>query len=279
MSTNCLVTKLKSRVENNDLSKLGALTVYIKGTLSPVQATNAFNINMGAAFDVDIDVPGTLSDANLIADYGTSHRYNNPNNLIGVGFKSTENTRMFIYNKYILKEIVYIGDASGRNWYFNLNDLSYCSNLTRIEIGNSPVIGSPVNLPSSLQNIQILNNEIDPTDVSFVNKMPNLTKVVLSTNKLIGSVENITNISITNMGFNNAVNLGGNIEVMLVELLNRGKTTSLSCNISNSNVKFHGASSLNISMALTATFDTNSIILKKSGNIVATYDGSTWTYA
>ena len=172
---NCLVTKLKSAVSDDSLSKIGELKVY--HTRSD-QASYYFTAMSTVAQDVTVKIDG-------VAD-SVVHMNANTRTIILFNAASIGATSVAVFSdKYHIK---YLQEG---NFYCNLDDFKYNDVLTIIESGHSGFTGDISSLPGTMEKINIQYSKHITGDISSVNSMPNLEKLSISGEGLYGNLANL----------------------------------------------------------------------------------------
>ena len=109
MENNCLVTKLKSTVNDNSLLKVGEMFIDIIEQESPTNQTNRLYLNTGNIADLVVEVENGA--ANLTLDEGMASGWTNKITLVKNEFPSAPvyvrngNYRVKVSSKYILTEV------------------------------------------------------------------------------------------------------------------------------------------------------------------------------
>lgn len=141
MSTNCLVTKLKGTVDNNNLPELGTIKIPVKATENVIGMTN-----LGGWEEADYtphDVVVSIEDGNLYTYSGsTPVQTTNPANWHNgsqKGVKANTNCIMRIkdyYNLAYFKMNVLFNNGGvvtsrfANDFVFDLNQFKYCDHIT-----------------------------------------------------------------------------------------------------------------------------------------------------
>jgi hypothetical protein len=243
---NCLVTKLKGVVENDNLPILGKLAFNEKkGSGNSVYGLKRIELSEGSYIDVQ---HGTIG--------GETRKWIGPNDykyLVDLGaFVVDEgyNDLKLLIPKYIIKRVTYLGDAS-YPLHIDMNDYSYC-NLIEFAIDNGKASVVIIN-KSVIENLETFNIgsctiEGEPFDVTDLG----LNGIITTLN--LGSVKNLKG-SLNNLGFSpisilfgpNTKNVSFNIEQFVANSRTAGRTTgSLSLPwIGACNCTFNGAAVVN----------------------------------
>lgn len=224
---NCLVTKLKEQVQNENLITMSGVSFIVKSVENG--SSNAQLIKVGIlGGTVRVTGNGRISD-----DYSTVETTSNKTYEVNLGnqtlyLKNTD-CNFIVENKYMLRRLE---TKAGYDsvLHVNLEDLKYNTALTIITL-NSYCIG----------NINTLSNKIG------------LTAINLTDTEVVGTIEDLCE------GF-----------------VRNGKTSDVSLTILRTSVTFNGQA---LSASIYVSFATNSCTIKDvSDNVLATYNGSSWTY-
>lgn len=257
MSTNCLVTKLKGVVDNNNLPKYGELLWRIS---SDDVITIEFPIYIWKNCNVEVTGDLSIWDFKETTNYGQTYHYENstPTHNLSIKIKGssgdisfTDKYSMFdnptntvtvydtVYDndikslKYWLKSTklflsVFGGKSASQNRYVKrtgtLNDI--------VEIGvpfTSLDIGYSKNISGNIATIAALKNT--------------LTKFSAYGTPLSGSIEDLGECTLlVTLNFNNDINIGGTVEGFVARQRAAGRTTAefTQFDMSYSKVTFNG---------------------------------------
>lgn len=157
MANNCLVTKLKSVVENDNLSYLESATIYIKngnGSLyinKPIKLIHSVTRNI-----INLNAGDTLNAST---------------------FENTNYEKYYLISKY--EYIPYSSNVCG-GFKFNIEDFKYVNlnEITKLAYNQGDISGNIDELPYSetLTSYRILNNQITGTVTGILSKFPNIGK-------------------------------------------------------------------------------------------------------
>lgn len=139
-----------------------------------------------------------------------------------------------------------------------LSDFTNSENIEKIDIRyQNNVTGKLSDLANliSLKNITFTALHFVTGDISILSNLVSLERLILD-----------------------FTSVDGDLESLLEGLLASGRTSgSLHCDLEGSGVKFNSQSQ-GVGSTYDAVFGDNGISVSKGGNIVASYDGTTWTY-
>lgn len=212
MSTNCLVTKLKEVVSNDNLKEIGVM--YI--TLS---YKNAAMLDITSSVDQDI----IASEGNFIVSYQkvkTLHLKANTKTTV----YSDAQLKVKIPNKYVITYIHYKSSIPE----FNIEDLEYSMGLTAIA-GNT----DSTNITG---NIKYLKNKVSMTELvipyskvtgelSDIADLKHLTNLNISNTKISGDIRTLSSfIELTNIKIAGS-NIYGTLESLVVGQVSGGRTS------------------------------------------------------
>lgn len=312
---NCLITKLKGIVSNNNLPMMGMLRIQTGSSSSYTVANNYFDVSLRSAADI------TIKDGYFVDSSGTiigeGHTLSIPDSSTPTRvYVSNTDSVVFIPKKYLY----YIETGANANMLINVSDSGFIGEglPIRIQRLSGKFIGDASRLRNS-QFEQIICSDSSRClgDVTGINVSGLLT---LSENNNIkgnlGVLANRTTISNTNIAVdlstvsigniieltaNNCKKMVGNISAITVASLkgmyvaNSGVSGTIeSCveklwaspiskrsgtvdfNVSNTNATFNSRIP---SLRYRATFSTSGVTLVDSDGVTGgSYDGSTWTY-
>ena len=245
MANKCLQTKLKSVVDNDNLSKLGCISIIKKSVQSGFSVNLWFNIRSNAQFDA------TSRDSVFLDNAGASL-----GNTITVPVRTEWDfpirfglgTGKFDIPKYSLLWIKTSYNQS--DFEIKISDLQNIENLKEIEL---PLHGSLSDI-KGLGNLTSFVAKSESTiygDIANFAKCPKLSKISVSSpvseQSVYGDIKDLgTLTSLTNIKFSaGSIGLSGSIEDFVHEQRN-ATTPRVSCdgmtvNIFGSRVTFNGS--------------------------------------
>lgn len=196
----CFITKLPSRVDNDNLPAIGELRIkWLKqGSLTD---TDARAISLTSNDKITVKVSGAhFTDSTLTSDDG------NIKTITGdysdwLFISNDKDAILTIDNKYSLTGLTFIRpvkDNLDRTVYFDLEDIKYCTNLEYLEVSGTKVSGdiSTVSKLVNLKHLLMANAQIsgDISAVSELNKLEWLTLNNTSVSGDVNSVAGLTNL-------------------------------------------------------------------------------------
>lgn len=255
---NCLVTKLKGVVNNDNLEILGGVIVHAKSNASGACAVTSVSssrlvhiyapdvtiINTDSngrvidAHSAEVSTIFTISEANKEFDFVLTNKYNLASMPYGKTFY-TDNTKFLRSISDLSRFSVNISDNSIHS-SIDLNDVP-ASNLTQLSIINSAVYG--------LTFTGTLNGFMNRADASL------LTIVICKLNRLIEPNSDVATLfgsftGITKFGFFGCTNMTGTVESLVAAQVTAERTEA-SITISEGgtlgNVTFDGGAFTGIS--------------------------------
>ncbi len=194
---NCLITKLKGRVSNNELLKLGEMRFYfLKDKVSsPKAATRSITLTFTEDTTISI-TGGHFTDSDLVQNLGTTLHLNK---LEPKAIYVSNEEGFISVNKYQLKDIKITDVYLTSKIYFNIDDLKYSNYLTSLEGNSNLVNGDIASLKEKESLTKILMEATQVSgDISAFSNMTGLTSVNISRTKVSGDISvfsNMTNLS------------------------------------------------------------------------------------
>ena len=284
MENNCLVTKLKSTVNDNSLLKVGEMFIDIIEQESPTNQTNRLYLNTGNIADLIIEVEN--GEANITLDENMASGWTNKITLVKNVFPSAPifvrngNYRVKVSSKYNLSEIgrwtssifqyaisvdtkylkystntvTIISRLSG-----NLANLKGCTQLTKLVAIASNVTGSLSDLAplTALTQLNLLNSVNVTGSLSDLAPLTALTQLSLTANSnVVGDIKDIRQ-PLTIMAVHSTQITGELIEFVKTQR-SAGRTTG-SCSNGGwwgSNITFNGVNPGGGTQTLTWTENT-----------------------
>lgn len=265
---NCLVTKLRGNVSNDNLPSLGS---FIFDAYAGNNSCTIGIVGLSESTTVKILGNGVFTDTNSKTKTVT---FPSDGTEVEMSFTLAEDCKIEIMNISYDKKINFIYNGnydisnavkfrpfqkiykSGGSAVFNLDDIEYPSTITQLFCMDSKVIGDL----SKFQGINI------STYFSVWN------------NNITGDIINLANMVSTQTIQCGYSSIYGIVEDLLLALKNNGKTGTFSFSVINSNATFNNAQ---MSNDCKVTISENTITVKDAYNdsiVLGTYDGSTWTY-
>lgn len=189
----CLVTKLKSVVDNNNLLHLGEMRISFPKYTGTTGKARPITIKSSSAVTLSIVGSGYFTDATLSQNKGTTASLNAyvDNKL----YISNDVVEVSVSDKYNLLHVFIACDS-----LFDLDTLKYSKALEALDLYNSSSVGDIASLSklTSLVGITILNPKGIYGDISSLKNLTSLTVLYLNNcNKITGdcaSLEHLTSL-------------------------------------------------------------------------------------
>lgn len=181
----CLITKLSSVVQNEDLLKMGELEIILKGNLSSGKRIPSFSFTEATVIKA---INGLISAQNV----------NNGNKAQELNISSDSGNmscfadgvvRLRVENKYNLVSLSEQDNDAYADLEIDLADLKYCKSLTSLSIGLKKTVKGSLEDIKDLPITDIFLNPETPSDLANV-KGWTLTDVVLL-NNVYGDISNV----------------------------------------------------------------------------------------
>ena len=235
MANDCLVTKLKSVVDNDSLKTFGAFKISLDGAASTklkVQSAKAQNVKVLEGFV-------TISGQNV-------SEFTVPANTLYTIYSDVSRKVVLLFSdKYSITSIVSPFAGLG----FDLEDLKYSDNLHIVDCGadSVDVIGNV----SSVENLNLIEkfnlkrSSKVTGNISAFSGLTTLTELTLpGCNRLEGDIESLGNLtSLISLRLGETV-LGGTLESLVKAQVGNGRTSgSISMGyLKTTNMTFNGVS-------------------------------------
>lgn len=278
---NCLVTKLKSVVNNDALFKMGELAFIVpKNTNNWVSIESLAKDGLYMLYTLrSNDANVYFSDSTYSVDNGKTTR-SGDNLYIKNG--SSEDVYLICEDKYRIRELFswdHQDNVSLALPFETGNFLKYLPNLRHLRIKEGNIVSKNLIECSSLTVIKLSNN-ISTIDLNDINRLTNIQSLYFWVSTLRGNISLLSPlINMTSLQISYCNGTFGTLESLLEGLLTNGKTSNLDCYIYNNTneITFHNVKTQ--TKHYICAFSTNSISVSVDNVVVATYNGSTWTYA
>ena len=245
-----LITKYLSSVKNDDLPIFGAIVINSNPSIGSdmvieVTTTEPFNVSeLGGAEILDNSTRQPITSIIGHKTLRVTQDGSKTKHLIFNGIK---------YKPVLTNAITCFGCI------LDLSALKYQSNLSNIRIDTgSQSIGSLSDLPSGITTLSLGSNSL-----------------------VTGNIEDLPS-GITSLNFSNSSSITGTLESYVEKLYNAhkndGKDFTLSAHTEATGVTFNGALANYLS---TTTISGSKATVRRGGeqgNILGTYDGTSWTY-
>jgi hypothetical protein len=214
--SNCLVTKLKGRVDNDNLPKNGEFKLEV------LDGSNGIGL-----FISNTDTSkGLYVTGNLTVDGGSSSDYKTTAYTI-------EGTTGYIHipNKYTLSKLKGKDGTAKERLLFNLKDLKYMNNLAELIIPGSQNVKGDIAYFGQLPNIEKiqLDGPYIYGNIKSLKNSTQLTSVIITYSEIInGDIADLGNltslISFTFFG----TSVGGSLESFVAGQISHGRTATAS---------------------------------------------------
>lgn len=243
---NCLVTKLKAVVDNDNLVPLGALKFLVVSQGSPSQITQLFAI-LGGEVQVPESYPMTDSTHIANGNYSiivddkydvTSIKCGDSAALVG-GIDTLKSVTSLTY-------LAYMNDTENAalkaRKFGDIASLANLTGLTRIQMPHTSVSGDIASL-SVLTSLTYINlgNTLVKGDIANLASLTALTSISLSVTKVSGNIAALAVLTLCNTFSISATNIGGSIEEFVSASIESGKNTgSIILYTTRTNITFGG---------------------------------------
>jgi hypothetical protein len=213
MANNCLVTKLKGVVDNDNLQKLGELMMKVINNPSAVDGDTDITINVLSPCELYVSDGGAFADspANVISNPQTRTTIQPSMNGTHLYFKNA-NYNVYISNKYNITQLSISGVPSRSSIFnFSLTDVKYSISMFDLTVSNSNVNGDLSDI-LTLTNLSAFGpSGLITGDIIAYKNWPNLTSISL-TSAMEGDISVFNNRSnLTAFVCNSCHNISGNI--------------------------------------------------------------------
>ena len=195
---NCLVTKLKGSISNNELLRIGEMRIRIAKVGNPTDATQGFGIEVNKSVVLEIVGDGYFTDKTLNVNKGKNITLNVGINGVWV---SNEDVEIAILDKYSITKISrnfpnQTSAAYGSNKYLNLSDLKYSNALTSLDLSGSQVTGDIANLKglTALTTLNLSGSQVTG-DIANLKGLTALTSLNLRSTQVTGDITNLKGLT------------------------------------------------------------------------------------
>lgn len=282
----CLVTKLKGVVNDDTLLRLGEFRIKVSQVSSPSSKTQGFTFGFDEDSTLEIIGDGYFTDRALSANLGKTLTISKdvPTDV----YVKNGNFELAVLNKYALTQIAFYAQQDGyanasqlSNRSINLNDISYSTHLTKLNLAGVPMSGTLSDLSklinlidlsmggtaitgdiASLKNLTKLTNlGINNTniygDIASLSLMKGLSSVNFDLTQVSGNISAISSLTLLRTIYLSSTQVSGNISAL------SGLTSLSTLSIQNSQVVGDLSSLSN----LTELYDVNLSNLTITGNV------------
>lgn len=189
---NCLVTKLNGVCNNPQLKKLGELLISIKKVDNPTRGSQGFSVKLSKDTDLTIIGDGYFTDYTLLPNNGNT-LHANANVLTNFWVKCNSECSISIKNKYNLMELNLRDSGAGidvnNNKSFDIGELSYSTELTKLDITSTSVYGDISALKNCTKLVQFLASESNVNgDIKALAACKSLTNLYLGNTNVDGDI-------------------------------------------------------------------------------------------
>lgn len=220
---NCLVTKLKGSISNNELLRIGEMRIRIAKVEDPTDATQGLEIDVNKSVVLKIVSDGYFTDKALNVNKGKTITLNAGINGVWV---SNNDVEIAILDKYSITKISrnYPNQTSagyGSNIYLNLSDLKYSTALTSLDLSGAQVTGDIANLKGLTALISLDLRFVPVTgDIAAIKPFSKLNNAVL--NHVTGDISAINGTKLTSIIISNSGGLSGDISKLKSDFIYLG---------------------------------------------------------
>lgn len=188
----CLVTKLNGVCNNPQLKKLGEMRISLKKVENPDRGSQGFSVKLSKDTDLTIIGDGYFTDNTLLPNNGNTLHVN-ANVLTDFWVNCNSECAISIKNKYNLKELNLrdLGAAANinNNKSFDIGELSYSTELTKLDITKTSVYGDISALRNCTKLVQILASESNVNgDIKALAACTSLTNLYLGNTNVDGDI-------------------------------------------------------------------------------------------
>lgn len=298
MANDCLVTKLKSVVDNDNLSYLGAIMCTINEEENPTPSNRRITVRADGG-DVELEIiegQAHFTNSSGSSDLGKS------STIVAGGsqylYLSNHAGKLLIKNKYHISEIqtpqagtvlsintkqlenigasvgyLYLSIQGGK-MVGNLSDFKTSARLTTLDFSYTSSLSGGLNEDLEVVNTLRLGNTSTAIDGKKMNIIPHT--ITLQHSSALGEVTDFVDKDSVDVRIQ-GTRITGSAESGFEKIWSEGKRTgSMILQVGEPQTWKGSVSSGNV---LNATFDEYGITITNSSNVtVATYNGSSWTY-
>ena len=231
----CLVTKLKSVVDNDELLRIGELRISVSRVDSPSEDTQGFGFAFSKDTQLEIIGEGYFTDSTLTQNNGkviTVPSYTNITDITNV-YVSNGDFEVAILDKYALTSLIFFttghtNSSIVTNRTIDIDSLKYSRNLFNVNLKNANAFGDIAVFKNKtfLNNVRINSDKVYG-DIACLSNLTDLSQVNLSSCKISGDIKALNsskNIQVVNF-YNTDVY--GDINVFT------DKSRLISCNLSS----------------------------------------------
>lgn len=183
MSTNCLVTKLKGTVNNDNLEILGTIVLKTKNTSGTKITISALNGTVAKPVKISVS-NGALYPYNSSTELAQPASRGAAKNL-PIDISTTSAGKLYIADKYNLTQFTPKDELIDSN-YLDLDDFTLCTGLTRFQFGDyGKGTLSKLGKFANLTNVEIMSSNVTGDIKDFVAARVSLGQTTGSVNCVI----------------------------------------------------------------------------------------------
>jgi len=195
----CFITKLPSSIDNNNLPVLGQLKINV---LKQSTLTNNESrcIALSTNDNITVNVYGAhFTDSKLTSTVGNTKTITAADGVVYLFISNDTDAVLTIDNKYSLTMLA-VGNSVNvtidHPIYFDIDDIKYCTNLTRLELTKCPISGdiSVLNKLTNLTSLNLTKTNING-NISEVSNFTNLTALRLSSSQISGNIDSLASLT------------------------------------------------------------------------------------
>ena len=194
---NCLVTKLKGSVNNNELLRIREMRMRIAKVGNPTDANRGFTISVNKPVVLEIVGDGYFTDKTLAENKGKTITLNTGDNGVWV---SNDNVEIAILDKYSITAISSLYPQStasyGSSMDLNLSDLKYSTALNSLNLGGTKVTGDIANLKglTALTFLNLGGTKVTG-DIANLKGLTALYSLELISTQITGDIANLKGLT------------------------------------------------------------------------------------
>lgn len=195
---NCLVTKLNGVCNNPQLKKLGEFLISVKKVDNPTRGSQGFSIKLSKDTDLTIIGDGYFTDYTLLPNNGKTF-HANANVLTNFWVNCNSECYISIKNKYNLMELnlrdLSAGIDVNNNKSFDIGELSYSTELTKLDITETSVYGDISALKNCTKLVQLLASDSNVNgDIKALAACTSLTNLYLGNTNVDGDISYLADL-------------------------------------------------------------------------------------
>lgn len=280
MSTNCLVTKLKSEVSNDSLGYINSFKFQVSENKA-ITLVRRKDDDTGetAVAHLKIVGNGVFSDSTFEANLGTE-LFNNTERTVYV--KTSQGCTVHVFDNYSLVAFNGPQNTNLTNIIFDISAFNYRNRLKYIMTDvrtDGSIIGNVTQISDDITQFKLSGSDVVLDTSIFIGK-ENLTTLGLNRcTNVTGNLTDLYDNDNLNSLMCSSTSITGDLESLFVNILNKGILSTFNVQASQT-VTFNERGANNYG-ALTASFATSSITVTKQldSSVIGTYDGTSWSYS